>query len=98
MVSAMALAFSAAYSQTIDLSAPGGGALDVRQDPGRRVVVTSDHWRLEFDTSNGGVLDTVAFPRGTGRNLLTRPFATYVDQWSDGNSPLTEFPPVAPGR
>jgi len=90
-ISAMALAFSAAYSQTIDLSAPGGGALDVRQDPGRRVVVTSDHWRLEFDTSNGGVLDTVAFPRGTGRNLLTRPFATYVDQWSDGNSPLTEF-------
>ncbi|MEN6601882.1 MAG: hypothetical protein ABFD86_05650, partial [Bryobacteraceae bacterium] len=90
-ISAMALALSSAYAQAIDLSAPGGGTLEVRQDPGGRVVVTSNHWRLEFDVANGGVLDTVTFPRGTGRNLLTRPFATYVDQWSDGNSPRTEF-------
>jgi hypothetical protein len=83
------LAASGAFA--LDLHAPGGGPLNLRQTPDGRVIVASDSWRLEFDLTRGGALDTIAFPHGSGGNLLTRPFTTYVDGWSDTDAPRAEF-------
>lgn len=69
------------------LQAPGGGALRIDRRSSDRVRVASEYWRLEFDLRNGGVLDTVVFPNGSGKNLLVEPFRTYVDGWSDAGSP-----------
>jgi len=70
-----------------DLTAPGGGRIHSQTQPGNRVVVTSDYWRLEFDLRNGGALDTIVFPHGSGKNLLVEPFRTAVDRWSDRDAP-----------
>ncbi|MCP5113429.1 MAG: hypothetical protein GY953_21560, partial [bacterium] len=73
------------------VDAPGSGLIRVDVAPDDRVKVTSDYWRLEFDLRNGGVLDTIVFPHGSGSNLLLQPFRTYVDGWSDENAPSVEF-------
>jgi len=73
------------------LQAPGAGPVQVDVLPDRRVRVTSRYWRLEFDLRHGGVLDTVVFLHGSGRNLLTEPFHTYVDGWSDQNTSTVQF-------
>jgi hypothetical protein len=75
----------------LDLQAPGGGPVAVEPVEGNRVKVTSDYWRLEFDLRNGGVLDTVVFPHGSGKNVLVKPLCTYVDCWSDSDAPNTVF-------
>ena len=82
---------AAAGAFALDLHSPGGGPLDLRQTPEGRVVVASDSWRLEFDLTRGGALDTIVFPHGSGGNLLTRPFTTYIDGSSDTNASRTEF-------
>jgi len=51
------------------------------------VSVRSDYWRLEFDLRNGGTLDTIVFPHGSGKNLILDPARTGVDQWSDRDAP-----------
>src|ERR1035441_3416925 len=62
-----------------DLQTPGSGPLNVEEAPGDRVKVTTDHWRMEFDLRNGGALDSIVFFHGSGKNVLVRPFRTYVD-------------------
>ncbi|HZT28912.1 MAG TPA: DUF6259 domain-containing protein [Bryobacteraceae bacterium] len=84
----MAMALAGA---TVDLQAPGGGSVTVEPVEGNRVKVATDHWRLEFDLRNGGILDTIVFPHGSAKNLLVRPLHTFVDQWSDGAAPNTAF-------
>ncbi|MCW5978651.1 MAG: hypothetical protein KIT09_11265 [Bryobacteraceae bacterium] len=73
-----------------DIQAPGGGKMTVEMAPRDRVKVSSPYWRVEFDLRNGGSLDTIVFPHGSGANLLVKPFATYVDQWSDRDAPAVE--------
>jgi hypothetical protein len=73
------------------LDAPGGGPIRLEVAAGERVSAISDYWRIEFDLRNGGVLDSIVFPAGSGKNLLLSPFASYVDQWSDENAPVTGF-------
>ncbi|HWQ55389.1 MAG TPA: DUF6259 domain-containing protein [Bryobacteraceae bacterium] len=73
-----------------DLRAPGAGELKVTEGQGR-VVVSSRWWSLGFDLANGGTLDRIVFPYASGDNVLVRPFRTYIDQWSDADSPHTEF-------
>ena len=70
-----------------DFSAPGGGEVRVKTDQGDRAFVESQYWRLEFDLRNGGVLDTIVFPHGSGKNLLLEPLVTSVGRWSDRNAP-----------
>jgi hypothetical protein len=70
-----------------DFSAPGGGEIQLQTDEGNRVVVQSQYWRLEFDLRNGGVLDTIVFPHGSGQNLLLQPLVTSVGGWSDRDAP-----------
>lgn len=48
-----------------------------------RIEVTSPYWTLSYHRVHGGVLDTVIFPYGTGRNALVAPFITSVDRYSD---------------
>src|SRR5208337_1782660 len=90
---ALSLAFASlaaagpAPSNAIDFSAPGGGSIDLQTDPGNRAVVRSQYWRLEFDLRNGGVLDTIVFLHGSGKNLLLQPLVTSVGPWSDRNAP-----------
>ena len=80
-----------AASSVPNFQAPGGGPVNVEVIPGERVTVTSDYWRLEYDLHNGGVLDSIVFLHGSGRNLLVQPFRTAVDQWSDANAPHVEY-------
>lgn len=82
---------SAPSGASIDFHAPGGGSIRVEAVEGDRVKVTSDYWRLEFDLRNGGTLDSVVFPHGSGKNLLVKPLRTYVDAWSDRDAPITQF-------
>ena len=74
-----------------NFQAPGGGAINVEVTPGERVTVTTDYWKLEYDLRSGGVLDSIVFLHGSGRNLLLQPFRTSVDQWSDLNAPRVEY-------
>lgn len=74
-----------------DLQVPGTGALTVENLRGKRVRVTTDNWRIEFDLQNGAALDSIVFPHGSGRNVLARPFRTYVGQWSDQYASQTAF-------
>ncbi|MCW5980756.1 MAG: hypothetical protein KIT09_21930 [Bryobacteraceae bacterium] len=67
--------------------APGGGPVRLELQQGRRAKVTTNYWRMEFDLTRGGALDTIVFPHGSGRNLLREPFRTYVDGWSDADAP-----------
>ena len=80
---------SALLGAGIDFQAPGGGSIRVEAAKSDRVKVTSDYWRLEFDVRNGGALDTVVFPHGSGKNVLTEAFRAYVDNWSDRNAAET---------
>jgi len=82
---------TAATSTLPNFQAPGGGSIDVQVIPGERVTVTSDYWRLEYDLRSGGVLDSIVFLHGSGRNLLVQPFRTSVDQWSDANAAHVEY-------
>ena len=79
------------------LDAPGGGPIRLEVDAGERVSAISDYWRIEFDLRSGGVLDSIVFPAGSGKNLLLSPFVSYVDQWSDENAPATGFTHVQKG-
>ncbi len=74
-----------------DFHAPGGGSTHLDTSDKDRVKVTTDYWRLEFDLRNGGALDTIVFPHGSGKNLLTEPFRAYVDELSDWNAKETGF-------
>ena len=82
---------SALLAGPADYQAPGGGSIQLQAEEGNRVKVTSDYWRLEFDLRNGGALDTIVFPHGSGRNLVRKPFETAVDRWSDRNAPSVEM-------
>ena len=82
---------SAAAGAAVDFQAPGGGSVRVEPLAGDRVNVAGDSWRLEFDLRNGGVLDSIVFPHGSGKNLLVKPLRTFVDGWSDANAPNTVF-------
>ncbi len=73
-----------------DLRAPGAEPVTVEEISGDRVKVTSPFWRMEFDLRGGGALDSIVFPHGSGRNVLTAPFRTYVDGWSDAEAPAVE--------
>jgi hypothetical protein len=86
---ALALA-PAVYGALPDFQAPGGGDVKLGIDEGNRITVASDYWRIEFDLRNGGVLDSVVFPHGTGRNVLTEPMVSYVDGWRDAYAPGVE--------
>ena len=88
-IAALTLLLGPAWAAAVDLHAPGGGRLNLREPANGRIVVTSDFWRLEFDVRNGGALDAVVFLHGSGRNVLTRPRRTYLDGWSDWNAPET---------
>ena len=81
----------ASGSSVPNFQAPGGGSVSVDVTPGERVTVTSDYWKLEYDLRNGGVLDSIVFLHGSGRNLLVQPFRTYADQWSDSNAPQVQY-------
>lgn len=70
-----------------DIQAPGGGDMKIETAPSDRIKVTSPYWRVEFDLRNGGALDTIVFPQGSGSNLLAKPMTSYVDGWSDANAP-----------
>lgn len=85
------LACAACLAGEVNLAAPGGGSIRVESVPGDRVTVTTVYWRLSFDLRNGGALDTIVFPNGSGKNLLVRPFRTYVDQWDAAQAPKVEF-------
>ena len=74
-----------------NFQAPGGGSVGMEVIPGERIIASSDYWRLEYDLRNGGVLDSIVFLHGSGRNLLVQPFRTSVDQWSDANAPHVEY-------
>ena len=74
-----------------DLQVPGSGPLNVEEVRGDRVKVTTDHWRMEFDLRNGGALDSIVFFHGSGKNVLARPFRTYMDAWCDYDAPRTAF-------
>lgn len=74
-----------------DFRAPGGGAVNLVDHDNGKISVTSDYWRLEFDPHRGGVLDSIVFLQGSGKNLLVRPFQTYVDGWSDENCPNVDI-------
>ena len=82
---------SALVEASVDFHAPGGGSIRVETAEGDRVKVTSDYWQLEFDLRNGGTLDSVVFPHGSGKNLLVKPLRTFVDAWSDRDAPSTQF-------
>jgi len=82
---------SASTPRVPNFQAPGGGSVSVDITPGERVTVSSDYWRLEYDLRKGGVLDSIVFLHGSGRNLLAQPFRTSVDQWSDANAPHVEY-------
>lgn len=69
-----------------DVQAPGGGDTRIEIAQRDRIRAASAYWRVEFDLRNGGVLDTIVFPHGSGVNLLVEPLASYVDQWSDSNA------------
>lgn len=84
-------AVSVLAGATVDLQAPGGGSVVVEPMEGNRVKVTTSYWRLEFDLRNGGVLDSIVFLHGSGKNLLVKPLRTSVDDLSDSNAPNTEF-------
>lgn len=73
-----------------DLHAPGGGPIRVEVKKGARTIVTTDYWRLEFDLRRGGVLDSIVFLHGSGRNVLVRPFRTHVGDWSDQDAGMAE--------
>ncbi len=79
------------YAQAPNIQAPGGGAVQLETLPGERVRVISNYWRLEFDLRNGGALDTIVFPHGSGKNLLVSPLETYVDRFSAGRSPKVDL-------
>ncbi len=74
-----------------DFQAPGGGSLKLETQAGNRVKVYSPNWHLEFDLLNGGILDTIVFPHGSGKNLLLKPFHTTVGAWADCFAPSTDF-------
>ena len=74
-----------------DLQVPGSGPLNVEEVRGDRVTATTDHWRMEFDLRNGGALDSIVFFHGSGKNVLARPFRTYMDAWCDYDAPRTAF-------
>jgi len=85
------LCATAAASRSHDVSAPGGGTVRLAVAEKDRVKVSSDYWWLEFDLRNGGRLDTILFPHGSGKNVLAAPLCTYVDHWSDGSAPEPRF-------
>jgi len=70
-----------------NFEAPGGGEVNLQVTAGERAIVTTDYWTMEYDLRRGGVLDSIVFTHGSGRNLLVEPFRTFVDQWSDANAP-----------
>ena len=74
-----------------DLQVPGSGPLNLEEVRGQRIRVTTDHWRMEFDLHNGGALDSIVILHGSGRNVLARPFRTYMDTWCDCDAPETAF-------
>jgi hypothetical protein len=74
-----------------NFQAPGGGSIRVDATPGDRVTVTCDYWRPEYDLHDGGVLDSIVFLHGSGRNLLVHPFLASVGQRSDANAPHVEY-------
>ena len=69
------------------LQAPGGGSIQTQVAPNDRVKVTSPYWRLEFDLRNGGVLDTIVFDHGSGKNLVVDELRSWVDNFADRNAP-----------
>jgi hypothetical protein len=81
-----------------NIQAPGGGAVQVNAVAGDRVTVTSPYWEVSFDLRNGGVLDRIVFPHGSGKNLVVTPFRSYVNQWSDANAPATEVKSSCDGQ
>ena len=87
----LALALCAADRDLAWLQAPGGGSIQTQVAQSDRVKVSSPYWRLEFDLRNGGVLDTIVFHQGSGRNLLVDELLSWVDHFADGNSPSVEF-------
>src|SRR5574342_211650 len=74
-----------------DLLVPGAELVTVEEISSDRVKVTSPFWRMEFDLRGGGALDSIVFSHGSGRNVLTAPFRTCVDGWSDAEAPAVEF-------
>jgi hypothetical protein len=76
---------------SVNLKVPGLETLRMETVEGRRVKVSSICWRLEFDLLNGGILDTIVFPNGSGKNLLVAPLQTSVGSWSDSLAPRTDF-------
>lgn len=72
-------------AKVLDFRAPGGGAINLADHNDGKISVTSDYWVLEFDPHRGGVLDSIVFLHGSGKNLLVTPFQTNVDGWSDEN-------------
>ena len=81
----------AAQGTLPNLQAPGGGALDLETLAGNRIKVHSPYWQLEFDLQKGGVLDTIVFLHGSGKNSLLEPFHTAVGPWADCYAPSTDF-------
>jgi hypothetical protein len=59
-------------------------------EPGK-VRVSSPFWNLEFDLGRGGVLDSIVFPHGSGKNLLQEPISSAVGAWSEKNASATTF-------
>ncbi len=82
---------TASTENASSFQASGGGSIGLGITPGERVTVTSDYWKLEYDLRNGGILDSIVFIHGSGRNLLVQPLRTSVDQWSDVNAPHVEY-------
>lgn len=79
-----------AVAAEANLEAPGGGPIRVEEQPGERITVTTNYWRLGFDLQSGGALDTIVFPHASGRNVLVRPFRIYVNDWEAAYTPKLE--------
>ncbi len=84
----LAAALSAAQPPRYD--APGGGSTQLDKSAQDRIKVSTDYWRLEFDIRNGGMLDTIVFPHGSGSNLLLTPASLAVDGWTAARSPRVD--------
>jgi hypothetical protein len=76
---------------TSQLQAPGSGTVRLEKMGDDKVQVSSHYWILEFDLKNGGVLKSIVFPHGSGKNLLLDSLSSSVGPWSERNSPTTNF-------
>ncbi len=76
---------------TAQLQVPGSGPVRLEKMGEDKVQVSSLYWILEFDLRNGGVLDSIVFPHGSGKNLLLDSLCSSVGPWSERNSPTTNF-------